>query len=158
MVNLVRILEIPTKAEVRFVLVGGAAAYAHGSSLTTQDLDIGGALSPDNTNRLAEALAPYHPRHRISAENPRFTVQQASQSTFKNLYLTTDIGQVDFRGFIKGVRDYAAALDASEELSMENFTFRILSIRKLIEAKDAMGRPRDLETASNLKDLLDEQN
>ena len=157
MVQLLKLLEILSHARVEFVLVGGAAAYAHGSSMMTQDLDVCGNLSKGNIQRLAEALKPYHPKHRISKAQPAFTPEQAGKDSFKNIYLTTDIGQVDFLGTVKGVGDYEAVRDASEDLSMGDFSFKILSISKLIEAKEAMGRPRDIETAAILREILDEQ-
>ncbi|MEN8663316.1 MAG: nucleotidyltransferase [Lentimonas sp.] len=156
MVQLIKLLEILTQAEIEFVLVGGAAAYAHGSSMMTQDLDVCGCLSKQNIERLAKALAPHNPKHRISKEQPAFTAEQADKQVFKNIYLTTDIGQIDFLGEIKGLGNYDTVKEASQTLSMGNFSFQILSIGKLIEAKEAMGRPRDLETVSILKSILDE--
>jgi len=156
MVQLIKLLEILTAAKVDFVLVGGAAAYAHGSSMVTQDLDICGDLSQENLVRLAQALEPYHPKHRMVPEKPAFTKAQASRESFKNIYLTTDIGQVDFLGTIKGIGNFTLVEGGSEVISMGDFSFKILSISKLIEAKQAMGRPRDLETISILKQIIDE--
>jgi hypothetical protein len=42
--------------QVDFVLVGGAAVVAHGSTLMTQDLDIVYRVEPDNVRRLLAAL------------------------------------------------------------------------------------------------------
>lgn len=156
MVQLIKLLEILTAAEVNFVLVGGAAAYAHGSSMVTQDLDVCGDVSRENLIRLAKALAPYDPKHRMVPQKPAFTPEQAAEESFKNIYLSTDIGQVDFLGAIKGVGDYELVKQGSEPISMGDFSFKILSISKLIDAKQAMGRPRDLETISILKQILDE--
>ncbi|MFP4069259.1 MAG: nucleotidyltransferase [Opitutales bacterium] len=158
MVHLLQLLEILAKAEIEFVLVGGVAAYAYGSPMVTQDLDICGDLSTGNVVRLAKALGPYGPKHRMSPTRPAFTVEQAETERFNNIYLATDIGQVDFLGQIKGVGDYDAAFRASEPVSMGDFETRILSLAKLIDAKEAMGRPRDLETASILKEIRDETN
>lgn len=153
MVQLLKLLEVLSRAQVEFVLVGGAAAYAHGSTMMTQDLDVCGSLSIENTIRLATALAPYHPKHRISKDQPSFTIEQAQSESFKNIYLSTDIGQVDFLGTIKGIGDHKAVHAASQELSMGDFSFQILSLSKLIEAKEAMGRPRDLESVAILRSL-----
>jgi predicted nucleotidyltransferase len=158
MVQLIKLLEILSEANVDFVLVGGAAAYAHGSSMVTQDLDLCGDPSSNNLLRLANALAPYHPKHRMGTQHPPFTTKQALSESFKNICLTTDIGQVDFLGAIKGIGDYSEVKRGSEVISMDNFSFKILSISKLIDAKQAMGRPRDLETVSILKQILDETN
>lgn len=157
MVQILKLLEVLTKAGVEFTLVGGAAAYAHGSTMVTQDLDVCSRMDASNLKRIAKALAPYAPKHRMPPAKPAFTDEQAATQTFKNLYLSTEIGQVDFWGEIKGIGGYDAVDKASVELSMGNFSFKILSIQKLIEAKEAMGRPRDLETVSILKEIIDEQ-
>jgi len=43
----------------RFILVGGAAAIAHGSSRLTNDLDIVYDRSQQNIERMVDALKPY---------------------------------------------------------------------------------------------------
>src|SRR5262249_55939583 len=48
-------------AHVRFVIVGGAAAVAHGSARLTQDLDVVYARDPANLARIVEALEPHRP-------------------------------------------------------------------------------------------------
>jgi len=47
--------------DVAFIVVGGAAAIAHGSVRLTSDLDIVYQRSAANLDRLAAALAPFHP-------------------------------------------------------------------------------------------------
>ena len=51
-------------AGVEFVIVGGWSAILNGSAYITNDLDICYARSSQNLGRLAQALAPYHPRLR----------------------------------------------------------------------------------------------
>lgn len=51
-------------AGVDFVVIGGWAAIFHGSAHLTNDLDICYSRESENLRRLAEALAPYHPRPR----------------------------------------------------------------------------------------------
>lgn len=158
MVHLLQLLETLSKADVEFVLVGGAAAFAHGSTMVTQDLDVCGSMTRENMQRIAKALAPYHPRHRISKDKPDFTEQQAETQTFKNIYLSTDLGQLDILGQIKGIGDYPEVLTASQDLPIGDFTIKILSLSKLIEAKTAMGRPHDLQNVAILRKLQDEPN
>lgn len=47
--------------QVAFILVGGAAAIAHGSSRLTQDLDLVYERTPENIDRLVKALAAFGP-------------------------------------------------------------------------------------------------
>jgi hypothetical protein len=47
--------------KVEFIVVGGAAAIAHGSSRLTQYLDVVYRRTPDNIRRLVAALSPLAP-------------------------------------------------------------------------------------------------
>lgn len=158
MVHLLQLLEILSEANVEFVLVGGAAAFAHGSTMVTQDLDVCGNMSRENMQRVATALAPHRPKHRITKDKPEFTPEQAATQDFKNIYLTTDLGQLDILGQIKGIGDYEAVNSASQDLPIGKFSIKILSLSKLIEAKTAMGRPHDLQNVAILRKLQDEPN
>ena len=46
--NLTSLVEFLLSEQVRFVLVGGLAAVAQGAPLTTQDVDIVHARTPEN--------------------------------------------------------------------------------------------------------------
>ena len=48
-------------ADVSFVIIGGMAAVAHGSSFVTADLDICYEREPQNYRRIHKALRPYGP-------------------------------------------------------------------------------------------------
>ena len=52
----VRVLSTLHHHGVQFVLLGGLAAIAHGSSLSTEDIDIAPERSRGNLDRLAAAL------------------------------------------------------------------------------------------------------
>jgi len=52
------LLQLLVDAQVEFIIVGGAAATAHGASRLTLDLDIVYRRTPDNIERLIAALAP----------------------------------------------------------------------------------------------------
>jgi hypothetical protein len=52
--------------QVQFVIVGGFAAVAHGSTIVTKDLDICIPFSLENVARLEAALGPLHPVHRLT--------------------------------------------------------------------------------------------
>jgi hypothetical protein len=56
-----RALDVLRGGNVRFIVIGGAAATAHGSTQLTNDLDVVYARSPDDIQRLASALAPHSP-------------------------------------------------------------------------------------------------
>ena len=63
-----RVLAVLHSHDVEFVLVGGLAAVAHGSTLATADVDITPRRRPDNLERLAAALRSLDARLRIDNE------------------------------------------------------------------------------------------
>lgn len=56
-----RVLSTLAQSDVRFIVISGAAAIAHGSAALTLDLDILYERHPSNYHRIAAALAPFDP-------------------------------------------------------------------------------------------------
>lgn len=155
MTDFVKLLVRLADYQVRFVLVGGLAAAAHGCSLVTQDVDVCLDFSElENLHRLQAALADLHPVHRLTPAGIPFAHDAAGLRQFKNLYLRTDWGVLDCLGEILGLGAYAAVVSQSTLIQLEGRPCRILSIPGLIAAKQAMGRPRDLETVRQLQTIL----
>ena len=73
MTDFAALLQCLAHAQVEYILVGGAAATAHGSARLTQDLDIVYRRSEDNIRRLASALAPHTPYLRGAPPGLPFT-------------------------------------------------------------------------------------
>ena len=61
MIDFPALLSILVSNDVKFILVGGMAATAHGSARLTQDLDVVYQRDRGNIERLAAALAPHSP-------------------------------------------------------------------------------------------------
>lgn len=137
--------------DVAFVLGGGFGVVAQGSSLVTRDVDVVCQMDPENLLRIYESLADLHPVHRMTSRRLPFTRDQATQADLKNLYLSTDWGQLDCLGEIKGLGDHAACLTRSEPIDIDGSVIRVLTLDALIDAKRAMGRPRDLHAVLELE-------
>ncbi|MGJ8634874.1 MAG: hypothetical protein ACSHX7_13235 [Luteolibacter sp.] len=133
--------------EVDHVLVGGMAANVHGSPITTMDCDIVVA----HLTRLAEALSSFAPTFRHKEPPQSFGEDEAQRSGWKNIHLDTDAGVLDCLGEIKGLGDYTSCLAQSMEVSLGDFSIRVLTRQALITAKKAMGRPKDLLTVAQLE-------
>ena len=142
--------------EVRFVIVGGYAAVAHGASLVTQDLDICCPFTAGNLLRLQAAVSDLRPAHRMTPQRIPLKLTAASCRGLKNLYLATDLGPLDCLCRILGVGDYKAARAASRRVRIGRHWCRILDIQPLIIAKLAMGRPRDIEAVRQLRAIRKE--
>jgi predicted nucleotidyltransferase len=145
-----------TRADVEFIIVGGAAATAHGAARLTQDLDVVYARSDENASRLERALAAHRPYLRGAPEGLPFVWDVATIRRGLNFTLTTDLGDVDFLGEIAGGGRYENLLPHSVTIEVFGVDCHVLGLRKLIEVKRAAGRPKDLEAIAELERLLEE--
>ena len=105
--NLPEILRCLTSAGVEFIIVGGAAATAHGSSRLTEDLDLVYRRTPENILRLVESLAPFDPYLRGAPRGLPFKWDMQTVSSGLNFTLTTTLGPVDLLGESEVVLEHA---------------------------------------------------
>jgi hypothetical protein len=138
-------------ARVRFVVVGGYAAVAHGSSLMTLDVDVCCEMTPANLLRLQAALDGLRPVHRMTPRRVPLRLTPEGAVGWKNLYLDTAWGQLDCLGEVKGIGGYPECRKRSVRVRLGAGSCRVLALEALIQAKRAMGRPRDLETVAQLR-------
>ena len=140
------------KAGVKFVLVGGFAGVVHGCTYVTQDIDICCDFSDANLLALQKALKDLHPVHRMTPQRLKLKLTAESCTRFKNLYLDTDIGQVDCLASIQGLGDYEDVKNLSEIRDLGGgLRIHVLTIDSLIKARKAMNRPRDREAVLQLE-------
>lgn len=137
--------------QIDFIIVGGFAAAAYGSSFVTHDLDICSVLTPDNIDKLRKSLADVHPIHRTAQNKPSFLDTPKSIEGISNLYLQTDIGVLDILSSITGVGDYDVLKKSCVEIKIYGYSCKLISIEDLIKAKLAIKRPKDLEVVKELE-------
>jgi hypothetical protein len=137
-------------AGVRFIIVGGAAATAHGSARLTQDLDVVYERSHENLERLARALAPHGPYLRGAPEGLPFRLDTETLRRGLNFTLTSKLGDVDLLGEIVGGGGYAALEAHAVPMQLFGVGCLVLGLDKLIEVKRAAGRPKDLQALAEL--------
>ena len=134
-----------------FIVIGGFAAAAYGSSFVTSDLDVCAILTPDNIEKLRIALADIHPLHRIANNKPSFLDTPKSIEGINNLYLQTDAGVLDLLSNVTGVGDFEELSKSCIEIKIYGYKCKLISIEDLIKAKLALKRPKDLEVAKELE-------
>ena len=156
MQNLSELVRRLIASEVEFVLVGGFAALAHGSTLGTRDVDICCRFTESNLMRIQRAFADLHPVHRPRTDIP-LDLTPASCASLKNLYLKTDLGIVDCLGEVLGVGDFDEVARHAIELELPIGKCRVLDIDTLIIAKEAMNRDHDRITVKHLKEIQKQQ-
>lgn len=150
------LLAVLRRARFQFVVVGGYSAMLSGSTLMTRDIDVVCPLTPDNLGCLWTALSDLHPVHRMHQDAPPFTAGDTTRTDWQNLYLRTDLGILDCSGDVRGLGPYEACLARSQAIELGGHSVRVLTLEALIDAKRAMGRPRDLHTVEEL-DIIREQ-
>jgi hypothetical protein len=101
-----RLLTTLAEHEVAFILVGGAAAIAHGSARLTQDLDVVYQRNAGNLDRLVDALAHHKPYLRGAPLGLPFLWSRATLTGGLNFILTTALGDIDLMGEIPGGGTY----------------------------------------------------
>lgn len=143
--------------EVDFIVVGGAAATAHGSARLTKDLDIVYRRSDANIGQLVSALAPLEPYLRGAPLGLPFRWDVQTVQKGLNFTLITRLGALDLLGEIAGGGRYEDLQPQSVVLNLYGFDCQCLSLDQLITTKRAAGRPKDFEAIAELEALREEQ-
>lgn len=146
-----------SRHEVEFIVVGGAAATAHGSARLTAAIDIVYRRTEDNIRRLADALAAHKPYPRGAPSGLPFQWDRDTIERGLNFTLTTQLGDIDLLGEITGGGGYADLLPHSVPLRVFGMDCHCLGLKRLIEVKRAVGRPKDYESIAELEAMLDER-
>lgn len=155
-----RVLRVLARHQVRFVLIGGLAAVAHGSPLPTTDTDITPQRTDANLDRLAAALRELDARIRTAdPDGVVFPVTGeflAAQPRMLNLM--TAAGDVDLSftpaGFPGG---YDELVDRSVPLELaEGVTTAVARLDAVIASKEAANREKDRRALPYLHALAEE--
>jgi hypothetical protein len=155
--NFREILPLLVKSEVRFILVGGGAAIAHGSARATYDIDVVYARDLENMSNLACALENHQTYLRGAPAGLPFRFDVNTISRGLNFTLTTDLGDLDLLGEITGGGNYVELLPFTVEMEVFGISCKLVTLEKLIDLKHAAGRPKDFEAIAELQALLEER-
>ncbi len=156
MTQLERLLGALHDAGVAFIVIGGVAARAHGSSRLTEDLDISYARDPANLSRLESALAPLRPYLRGAPPGLPFAWSAATLRAGLNFTLATSAGAIDLQGEIVGGGRYEDLLPHASLIALFDRDVLLLDLPWLIHVKRASGRPKDLDVIAELEALQEE--
>lgn len=146
-------LTVLAKHGVEYVLVGGAAVVAHGSTLMTQDLDILYRVEPNNVRRLLAAFDELDARVFNDPRKLRFGFDHLNNHGH---HLTeTKAGRIDALGSIgvKGDLHYEDVHSDAIELDVFGVKVLCISLDRLIDVKRELGRPRDKAAVLELEAL-----
>ena len=153
------ILDVLMRHGVRFVVVGGIAAQAHGSTSITRDLDVCYARDPDNLRTIVDALADLHAIRRDLPAGVTVPDVDAHTLRLGDLFLfETEAGPLDLLGSPDPGLDYEQLARTAVPFEIEGHRVLVASVDDLIRMKRAAGRPKDrieLEVLGALREELD---
>lgn len=152
-----KIIGVLVSGRVDFIIVGGAAATAHGAARLTEDLDIVYSRRDENIKRLAETLRPLAPHLRGAPKDLPFHLDAETIQGGLNFALVTSSGSLDILGEIALGGTFDQLLPHAIELEVFGNKCLCLGLKRLIEVKRAAARRKDFEAIAELQVILDEQ-
>ncbi|HYH80617.1 MAG TPA: nucleotidyltransferase [Longimicrobium sp.] len=138
---------------IRFVLIGGLAAIAHGSAYNTNDLDICYDVADDNLAKLLDLLTSWDAYPRGWEAGLPWYFDLRTLKTTPLLTLRTREGDIDLLDSVAGVGDYHACLAVSDRIALGEQEIRVLNLDFLIKSKKTAGRKKDRERLIELEAL-----
>ena len=134
-----RLLRTLVDHAVDFCVIGAVAAWLQGNPSVTLDLDVMPRRDIDNADRLAAALnalaaRPLGGEHEIELEGTDFLGWEAQR-------FDTDAGPLDVVPLAAAIGGFENA--ATIELTLGEFSVRVITIDEVIASKEKLGRPKD---------------
>jgi predicted nucleotidyltransferase len=140
---------------IEFILVGGAAAVAHGSPTSTRDYDIVHARNEANLQRVLSIVAELGAYFRTDLAGRRIIPGAEHFAGHGQILLATALGPVDFLCELHDGRGYEELLAHTVSFDVDHHELRVLDLPTLIEVKTAAGRAKDKIVVAELLALLD---
>jgi Nucleotidyltransferase of unknown function (DUF6036) len=141
--RLVKVFASLDSHDVKYVVIGGIAATLHGVPRATFDLDILIEATPENAQRLLDAL--------LDAQLGTAALTTSEELLANVITMFQDRVRIDVQTSTPGV-DFEAAWQRRETMAYQGQEFYVLSRDDLIASKRAAGRPVDLDDVRVLEE------
>lgn len=157
--SFIRIIDGLNARGVQYVVVGGFAAYIHGSRRVTFDLDLVVDLRPDEARKAIEALLAVGLQSRLPVDPLMFAdaKERSRWIAEKNMIVFTLVDPaspgfaVDL--FVDSPIDFSTLFSNARTIEIEGRRVCVCSVDDLIEMKTRAGRPQDLLDVEALRRL-----
>lgn len=154
-----RVIDALNRHDVRYVIVGGFAAYLHGTRRLTIDLDLVVDLAPDAARNAIDALLSIGLSSRLPVEPHQFAdpahraqwVREKHMTLFTMFDPATPGFVVDL--FAESPKDFEALFASATTIELEGRSARICAIDDLIAMKLQAGRAQDLLDVESLREI-----
>lgn len=150
------LLEVLIDEEVDFVVIGGVAGGAHGSSYPTYDLDVAYARDRPNLERLASALRRLGATLRGAPSDLPFLLDAKTLENGSHFTFSTPHGSLDILADPDGAPPYADLKSLALREHVRGRAVAFASLDHLIAMKEAAGRTKDKLMATEYRVLSDE--
>jgi hypothetical protein len=136
-------IKLLNESNVRYLVVGGYAVAFHGHPRYTKDLDVWIELSPDNADKLLEALVKFG-----------FGSLGLKREDFLERDQIIQLGyppnRIDILTTLKDL-DFEDCYEVKVEVVIQGLHIDFIDMENLKKNKQATGRTQDLADAENLK-------
>lgn len=150
------VIRLLGRNRVRYVLIGGLAAVAHGAPLVTQDIDLCYARDGDDLERLTAALREVHACLRGADRDLPFRLDAKTLHAGYTFTLSTDVGWIDLLGTPAGTAGYEDLARTADTFELFGHRVLVASVDDIIRMKRAAGRPKDVLALEELAALREE--
>jgi hypothetical protein len=150
------LLQALDRQGVDFVLVGGLAGLAHGSSYPTYDLDVAYSRERPNLRRLVDALRELDVTLRGAPADLPFQLEVKTFENGANFTFDTAFGSFDILGDVAGIKSYDELRRDSRSEEVFGVQLKVASLDHLIAMKRAANRPKDQLMVLEYVELADE--
>jgi hypothetical protein len=142
--------------EVDFILIGGMAGIARGSSYPSYDIDIAYASDAKNLERLAAALRELGATLRGAPHDVPFQLDARTLRAGSHFSFDTSHGSLDILSDPSGAPAYEKLKSgAGDPVPVEGELMYVASLDHLIAMKEASGRTKDKLMATEYRILSD---
>jgi len=150
------LLAVLLRHRVRFVLIGGLAALAHGSPFPTEDVDISPEASAGNLARLSAALTELEGRVRTEGVEGGlpFAHAAASLAAASVWNLETAYGDLDISLIPSGTSGFGDLVRDATDTEAFGLVIAIASLADVVRSKQAANRPKDQRVLPVLREIL----
>lgn len=157
-IEIVEILEVLAKHDVRFVIAGGVAVGLHGFVRATKDMDLVMDFSAGNVEKFAAALKEigFVPKVPIKISDLADEKKRESWIKEKNAVVMSFYNPGDLFFQVDVFLGKDAANVASVDKRVRDLIIKVASLDELIKMKKEAGRPRDLIDLKQLEEIKEQ--